>query len=359
MIKFLAVLLVFLSFLVCEVAFADNSKPKQLKAEELSSTRITPYLKDNIIPGKNQIFCLTFQIAWDIVSDEIIKEPLQLDGHPPLELMLNERMTGAKDISENSYLAMAGLNRDGIEGKIRQALRSKFNEEPSIDISLAHPSEILAYAFLFKDLRFDQEFESLEAPVLFKGEVPVNAFGIKKYSFGEAHKLLGQQVEIIDYSNDNDFIISLKSSSPQDELILAKVKPGGTLLETVNSVFKRFGPGNKTSMKENDSLQIPKIDFDVLREYSEIRDNAVLNKGFTNCFLAKAIQKIRFRLNQKGALLKSDAGIKFEFYGGPMQRSKKLVFDQPFLLCLKEKSAKYPYLVMWIENAELLLQTSQ
>ena len=126
--KILAVLFVFLSVVACGMALADDNKPKQIKAEELGNTIITPYLQDKIIAGKNQIFCSTFQIAWDILSDEIIKEPLQLTGHPPMEQMLNERLTGAKDISENDYIAMAGLNKDGIIENIKKALKAKFNE---------------------------------------------------------------------------------------------------------------------------------------------------------------------------------------------------------------------------------------
>ncbi len=35
-------------------------------------------------------------------------------------------------------------------------------------------------------------------------------------------------------------------------------------------------------------------------------------------------------------------------------RSRRLVFDKPFLLYMKEKGAKNPYFAIWIENAELM-----
>ena len=353
--KILIGLYAVLSILSSGAVLAEDNKPKQTRATELSSTVITPYLQDEIIAGKNQIFCSTFQIAWDILSDEIIKEPLQLSDHPQMEQMLNERLTGVKDISGDYYLAMAGLNKDGIIEKIKNALKAKFNEAPGIDITLDRPDDILAYTFLFKDLKFDKEFESLESSISFKGATPVKAFGIKKYSFDEAHRSLGQQVDILDYFDDNDFILSLKSSLPQDEIILAKIKPGKTLLETVDSVFARIGQGKKVSLEKGDTIQIPKLDFDVLREYSEITGKDVLNKGFNEYFISKALQAIRFRLNEKGALLKSEAAIAMS-KGLSMDRPKYLIFDQPFLLCLKEKAGKYPYFIMWVDNAELLLQ---
>jgi len=35
---------------------------------------------------------------------------------------------------------------------------------------------------------------------------------------------------------------------------------------------------------------------------------------------------------------------------------KHLIFDKPFLFCLKEKNGKYPYFAMWVDNAELMLK---
>ncbi|MEW5894821.1 MAG: hypothetical protein AB1650_03525 [Candidatus Omnitrophota bacterium] len=349
----LCALLAFVS--VCGTVSAEKVTPKQLKSTELKDTIITAYLQNEMVAGKNMMFCSTFQIAWDILSDEIIKEPLQLSDHPKMEQALNQRLTGVNDISEDYYLAMAGFNKDGIVEKIKQALKAKFNETPGIDITLERSEDILAYAFLFKDLKFDNEFENLDAPILFKGESPVKSFGIKKYAFDEDYRKVGEQVEILDYTSDDDFVLLLKSDSPRDEIILAKVKQGKTLLETVDSVFSRIGNKETVSLGEGDTLQIPKIDFDILREYSEIMGKGILNKGFADYVVSKAIQSIRFRLNEKGALLKSEAAIAGRFKSISVNAPKNLVFNQSFLLCLKEKSGKYPYFVMWVDNAELLI----
>lgn len=62
-----------------------------------------------------------------------------------------------------------------------------------------------------------------------------------------------------------------------------------------------------------------------------------------------ARQDIRFRLSEKGAILMSGAEITEEGGG-------EAVFDEPFLLYLKEKQAKYPYLAMWVAHPEILLK---
>lgn len=348
--------LTFILFLISKVLLAQDAKPQRIPSDQLKQTVVTSYLQDNIVAGKNLLYCSTFQIAWDTLSDDIIKEPLQLEGNPLAVENLNKRLTGKQDISEDCYLAMAGFNKDGITEKIKQALKEKFNETPGIDINLTRPDDILAYSFLLKDLKFKNEFENLENPILFNGVIAVKAFGISKYNFDEAHKKLGEQVTILDYKNDDDFIVSLKSISPNDEIILAKIVPKQTMLETLDSLFARISsailpPG----LNGGDTLQIPKLDFDLLHSYSELTGKHALNKGFEDYFISKAIQTIRFRLNEKGALLKSEVVIVMEL-GLEPEPPKRLVFNKPFLICLREKGAKYPYFAMWVDNAELLLK---
>jgi hypothetical protein len=35
--------------------------------------------------------------------------------------------------------------------------------------------------------------------------------------------------------------------------------------------------------------------------------------------------------------------------------SRLFHFDQPFLICLKRRDADYPFFLMWVDNAELLV----
>jgi len=217
---------------------SQETSPSRIQSSQLKQTTITSYLQENIEQGKNLLYCSAFQIAWDVLSDDVIKEPLQLEDNPMTAQMLNKRLTGKEDISEDCYIAMAGLKRDGIVEKITKALRDKFNTSPGIDLNLDLPEDILSYAFLQKDLKFKNEFESLEKPINFNGTTSVKGFGIESvmHSYPK-HAELMKQLNILFYKNKNDFIITLKSTSPRDEIILAKVRPENNLLETINTVF--------------------------------------------------------------------------------------------------------------------------
>lgn len=344
-------------FIISGNISAQEAEPGQIVSDELNQTAVTCYMQEKISKGENLLYCSTFQIAWDKLCDEVLKEPLKLSGNPVAQRMLNERLTGEDDISEDYYLAMAGFNRDNIVEKIKKALKEKFDETPGLDLTLENPDDILAYAFLLKDLKFDKEFESLDKPIMFNGNIPVQAFGIKEYSFTTEHAKLSRQLDILDYRDDNNFIVGLKSSSPKDEIILAKITPKGTLLETVEFVLSRIKSQPPSKIRDGETLRIPKLDFDLLHFYSELTGRDFLNKGFKMYSISQAVQSIRLRLNEKGALLKSEAAIvAMTAIPDPSPKPREFIFDKPFLILLKEKGARYPYFAMWVDNSELLLK---
>jgi len=349
------------------IVFAKDDSPKQVNSTSLKTTAFTAALNAKISQDKNLLFCSTFQLAWDSLKKGIIKNNVQLSGNPPLAQELNKSLIPQKDISPGSYLAMAGYKKGGIISKINKGLKVKFGKEAPVlkENELIHPDDVLAYAFLYKNLKFKKEFEGLTDPITFndgKNSVKVKSFGIKKFEAGEKYKELVKQISILHYKNNDEFIIKLNSTSPKDEIILAKVAPQATLGGTIESMDKLIKAECKNNvcaviaMRDGDTLQIPKLDFDILHNYKELEGKGVLNKGFEGYFISKALQSIRFRLNEKGALLKSEAKIvmtKSIMIGG---QQKNLIFDKPFLLCLKEKGAKYPYLAIWVDNAEILIR---
>ena len=210
--------------------------------------------------------------------------------------------------------------------------------------------DTMAYAYLYKNLKFEKEFEGLEAPIAFHssgGTNRVKGFGIQKYSSGK-HRELGRQVEVLAYKDDSEFVIRLKSVRPNDEIVLAKVKPRDTLLATIEAVQKRAGGRRAWQLSKGDTLQIPRFDFDITRSYDELLKIYYLWK--------KAEQKIRFRLDERGAVLKSEARIVVQPEESGRVEPKHLIFDRPFLIYLKEKGARYPYFALWVDNAELMVR---
>jgi hypothetical protein len=336
----------------------SSFKTAQTDSTELRSTIITPHLEQEIFPGKNVIYCATFQLAWNELRDDIIGEDIRLINGPAMAPVLNKKAFTKNDLSDSSYVAMAGFGRDDIVEKINKELQQKFAKKaPKVEEELV-PDSILAYAFLFKELEFSTPFEKLEDPIYFStddGKIELQAFGIDEfYPDNKTHKKLSSQVEIYSYDWDSgEIIIGLKSKLENDEIVLAKIQPKENLLNTYQAVADKIDNSEMGRIEYKETLGIPKFDFDIKHEYQDLLHKYLLNPGFTDYFIAKARHDIRFKLSEAGALLKSEAKIAVE----SVAENRAFVFRPPYLIYIREKNSQVPYLAIWVDNAELLFKS--
>jgi hypothetical protein len=343
---------------------SESTPPAITKAEQ---TTISPFLDTKLDPNNNTLYCASFQLAWSKMRTQVIKEDIRLADNPLTAHQLNRQLFSNDDVSSVSYVAEAGVLSKELIERINRELHEKFgvHEEESFKTlqNVAGDQTIVAYAYLQKNLEFRTEFEKLIAPLLFQGSgspASVAAFGIEKFTYSNhLHEKLQNQVAIYDYRNDNDFILSLTSKSDDDEIILAKVKPDKSLFDTYQAVVQRIVNGKKTTIWENEALKIPKIDFDLSHSFLELEGKRLLNNGWEGWSIAKARQDTRFKLDEKGAVLKSRAffmAMKEEAPAPGNAKPRMFIFDKPFLIYLKQKIGKYPYFVLWINNTELMLK---
>lgn len=338
-----------------DTKITNKTEGNTINQAQTANTIITPHMGDNIIAGRNILYCMSFQLAWDALKNDIIKEDIRMENEPLLVRFLNKSISSKNDIDKSSYVAMAGLGKDKIIEKIQKALKIKFeNNTPVLNTKL-RPNDILAYAYLYKNLKFTKKFEKIETGINFNGENrTVEAFGINKYSV--AKKELARQVEVLYYKNDDNFIIRLKPKSAGDEIILAKIKHGNTFFNTIENVKTKISSAKPSGLENGDSLKIPKFNFDIGHEYKELMNKQLkLKKPYFNGYIiAEAMQQIKFKLNEKGAVLKSAAKILMMETALQEPKTRNFIFDKPFLVYLKGKKGNYPYFAMWVENEELM-----
>jgi hypothetical protein len=202
-------------------------------ATNFKRTFITPHLEAEIHSGTNLLWCGTFQLAWNAAC-KLTGGDLQLAGlesqsplQHPMAAALNQHAFAKDCIDEASYVAMAGLVKDKIDQKILAAVKDKFHGafQPRLlpeKYTTGRPQDLVAYACLWKKLSFAVPFERLEDSFTFGG-VRVRAFGIGRTK--ASHEKMYPQVQILDYQNENDFMVELKTTPAGDRLILAKVQP--------------------------------------------------------------------------------------------------------------------------------------
>jgi len=179
----------------------------------------------------------------------------------------------------------------------------------------------------------------------------VDAFGISQYlSCQENEKRAVGQLLIYDFKGPDDFVIELKTKATGHRLILAKVTPQGTLGELVSSVEKRLRSSAPDRLDECNDLLIPVLDFDVTHDFRELLGQRIssANPKLNGTPIAIARQNVRFRLDETGAVIKSEA----IFAAGI---GANLVFDKPFLVMLKKQGRSVPYFALWVDNPEILV----
>jgi len=314
-------------------------------------TSITPHLKAPIAPGQSVLFCSTFQIAWNSMKSDILNEDVRLEKLLDLVKQLNNGVATKDDIAADDYYTTTGFGRAGLAESINEALKEKFgNGAPTVGQDFNQRDVIVAYSALRKILKFADPFEDFQQPFSFHGDLNrarVESFGISE----RENARLRNQVEIIECAGRNNLIIRLKSENPEDEIILAKVPPGETLLETFENVNAQVANGTPRAMGNSELLRIPKVDISLDHSYSSLLGLYLLNSGFEKYFVARADQNIDFRLDESGAVTKSDATFMLKKMYIP------LAFNEPFLLYLKQKDGRYPYLALWVGNAGLLVHS--
>lgn len=326
---------------------------------ELSQTVVTPVLETPLGDGKNVLWCSTFQLAWNELRKQAGGSLAMVDA-PPLLAALNASQVSREDLDAASYVAVAGLASPEFYDKLRQEITQKFAGRASPELLQSAPATgLVAYAYLYKSLPFEFAFTRHHSNLEFDG-VRVDSFGITQFLLvQEDEAKQARQVSVVDYVSNDDFLIELKTLATDDRLLLAKISPMATLAETIQTVQTRVDHAKPTGLRELEDVLIPVLNFDVVRDYGELTGRRIqsANAALDATALALATQSIRFRLDERGAVLKSE-GIAAS---SEAENLRRFVFDKAYLILLQRRAANHPYFALWAANAELLVgaQTSR
>ena len=346
-------------------AFSDAGLLKA-DASDLQHTIVTPHLEAPVTQDQNILWCGSFQLAWN-EAISLVKEDLHFDNDPAMVLILNKQSFTKQDLDAQSYVAVAGFVRDDVFGQIERQLQETFKGQatpqyiPSPDLT-PRPQDIVVYSYLFKNLEFPIPFERVDEPLVF-GTERVPCFGIgEKYK--PKHVDMLEQLAILDYQSEDDFVIELKTKSTLDRVILAKTQPQATLEALVAAVGMRATNVEPTQPRIGDILKVPKLNVDITRQYDELTGKRLLvtNPNVAqDLFVLSALQNVRFQFDEKGVRLRSESHIAFGCSAQPTPSPPKhiMVFDKPFLILLQRQEAKLPYFALWVGNPELLVKANE
>ncbi len=357
------------------IEMALKTKTFSGSSNNLKETIIVPTLDSMLPNSKNAIWCSSFQLAWNELRDNVIKQPIQVIGAEDLASRLNTASQSSRDIETNSFYAAAGLVVDGITKRIQTEMVHRFPSEPRPDFQNATDRDIIAYAFLMANVKFKNPFEQFDGEFKFtdsKGQQNnVNAFGIWDDD-APNHKKRIEQVEILYFSFDKDvneknikygkvdeFAIDLCKDTQPYQVVVAVVKPKETLAAMIADLeekIAKFSNNRDTWIGHNfesgDKLMVPEMFWEISHHFVDLEGRLLGNDAFKDSSIKEASEKIQFKLDRSGVVIKSETQIFIALAARPTYRYFKC--DKPFLIYVKKRDARHPFFLMWVDNAELL-----
>jgi hypothetical protein len=332
-------------------------------SDHLHQTVVVPTLDSPIPDGHSAIWCVSFQLAWNRLKDDVAKEPIRLPNAQPLTDRLNQAEQSESDLEPTAVYAAAGLAGDGIADRIRSEMADRFPRAPRPDLDMP-PAGVVVYAYLAASAKYDHPYFENDEPFLFRDvagkETAVGSFGVRKKD-DYAYERLRQQVQILyrTYATEPredvpEFVLDLCKTSEPYQIVLARVDRKPTLAETLADIQHKIAAPSKDSFVSalitNDTLLVPNMAWQVTHRFKELEgaDKQFQNPALRGLYLDTAMQTIRFRLDRSGAELSSES----KLYVKPI--SSHFHVSRPFLVYMKKRGGKHPFFVAWIENAELL-----
>lgn len=317
----------------CTSNFEKSPFTDEISIDSLKSTDFVGTIENKFPENKNVIYTPTLLFAWNEIKEKLPNIQLQNKSESSDLYILHHSNSFKNSLEKNEYKSEIELN-DG---------------------------DIKAFAEFKLELSFDPKLQQLEYPLSFKN-VEVEGFGMTKFD-----KEIANKIEIIYYKDNENFIFKIKPSQQNHELIFIKglvneiYSFNKLLLEFER--FKQLGLNDKNNpalkwkitLNENDSFEIPKLNFNIRKEYKTIVGESLTgnNKYYT---IKKTSQKIALLLDENGTKVESEADVELKEIAAfePIINIKNLFLDNTFYVIGKHTNTTNPYFIAKIDNTELM-----
>ncbi|MBI9017568.1 MAG: hypothetical protein JEZ07_09950 [Phycisphaerae bacterium] len=335
-------------------------------SDKLQQTMIVPTLDTPMEDGKNIIWCSSFQLAWNELKDDIVKDSLQLNESNAnvVAQRLNQAKQSLNDLDSSDFYAKAGYVKDQVVETIIKEMAAKFPNYDTSHLKAEDGEVIWVYGYLNARAKFDIPFVKERLGISFKDidgkMIQVQSFGLF-HSGLEERENLAKQIDVLYFKETKDkygleeFIIDPCKTTQPYQVILACVGHGKTLEETIADVetkIREFKPADiperERGFMVGDQLSVPVTCWKIGHDFEELLGKHLKNKGLKHLFISRSMQDISFRLDRSGAVVVSEGGVAM------VCQPREFIFNRPFLIYLKKRDGGEPFFAMWVDNAELL-----
>lgn len=331
------------------ILFLYIFKDKNNIIKHESDMDIVLSLEDKI--SDNTAWCGTFNLIWNDLKNDLVKQDIVFTPQMSIVENLNKGTFDISNISEDSYYKIYGVPSSELKDKIEKDIKLKFNETSDIldsfDFENTTDEDYFLYSMLKKDFEFPMVFTRLENGK-FGEYTNVKYFGIND----STKSAVRAQVKVLYYNSTNDFAIKLITKS-NDEVIISRGNKGDSLYDVYSQIdesFQKYTGSNEITNGEK--VEIPEINLNIMAELKDIEQKPFLFADGRQYVISKALQTIKFSLDEKGGRIKSEAGMMVNKVTAmeKVEEKRNFIVDDTFFIFLKEQGKKLPYFAAKISD---------
>lgn len=296
---------------------------------------------------QDRVWVGTFQLVWNDFIEKIVHNPIRFrEGTPTIVHELNKQEFTVNDISEKCYYKTTQKITKNTKKQITKAIRKKFKETSDILDKLdltPHNDNYIIYAMLKKDFEFKNEFKKLGISSFGENQT-AEYFGVTKGNKDE----LASGVKVLFYNNPNDYAVMLTTKT-NDEVYLYKNDANKEFCYLYADMLKKQSAfKGKQEFTNDDELKIPNITLNAEKTFEELSGKRVMG---TNIVIDKAIETIKFDMDNKGVKLKSEAAMTImKMSLMPDFEQRLFYFNDTFVIFLKEEGKNQPYFALRVHD---------
>lgn len=343
---------------------ANIFSQKVTKLQSVEGITVVPTMNDTITADSS--WCGTFQLVWNDMKNEVVKKDVIFNPQLDMVKNLNKEDFNETMLSEDYYYKIYGLKSLALKEQIENGIKEKFNQTSNIlndfnwsESELDNPNNpnvrrYFFYTMLYRKFEFLQEFDKLDNGKFGNKYKDVQYFGIDE----NTESSVGNQITVLYYNSKDDFAIIVNTKT-DDEVIFCKSPNGSNfneIYENMNNESNKY-TGSR-SFKNVDEFKAPNLEFDEKKEYTELanKEFKTADPYYDTAEIQKAIQTIKFSLDEKGGEIKSEAAIHSTMSVTSVVSKPKadepryFYVDDTFAIFLREKGKTKPYFAGRIDD---------